>query len=367
MPRPSFVLQAAVVIISILAHPREGGAVLLWDIDLMADGRVPGWSQTSGRWGSFPVGPYAVAGDIDAQGGPVNIARCGCHLTSLAAALEGIVGASQPWFFHEQYLLNAQEGATGATRSVLEMSPKYLDDFFNHGPDPSNPRVTGWGFVPGSGGSNCGTGTYPWASTWAVSNVGVPWPSGVTWTRTTWSWLSRQLVDGRLADGIPTLIYRTQEVDPANPVPSTGLHANLIVGWDNTAGKYLVYDPMWNYSALDLDPEPRIASYGAGTDDERHANYLNAIRDVFLLEPVSGPSIWMFLRDDPEPIVFRITDPRGRRTGYDPETGENLQEDQNAFFSESTSFADPLGLFEDAPVFRYFAARDPEPGAYARL
>lgn len=70
------------------------------------------------------------------------------------------------------------------------------------------------------------------------------------------------------------------------------------------------------------------------------------------------------IKDDPEPIKFRLTDPRGRRTGFDPGTGENFQEDRGAFFSEFTSFVDPLRLFPEAPPFRYIAAKNPEPGVY---
>jgi len=316
-------------------------------------------SQKDFRWGGFPIGPRNIIVPIDPKN-PINIARCGCFITSLSTAVEKLNGGGLPWFASDQFT------AEGFISGFYSFSPKYLDDFFNVGPNPfTAPRPTGWGYSAG-GGMTCALAVWPWAATGLINPVRDPvtydplTPTGLTWDGLGhWDATARNQVDEGLAQGYPSIVIR-------HTISGKGFHANLIVGWDNTKKMYLIFDPMWDplvgAQLMGFDfwdpalPEP--------TDAEKYTNYVKAIAWVDPLRPVLGRSLWFFIRDAPEPIKLRLTDPRGRRTGYDPATGENLQENRTAYYSEFTSWADPLGVLPEADPFRYIAARDPEAGTY---
>lgn len=337
---------------------REGRADLPVDVDLtLTSPFVKVQSQKDRRWAGFGVGPGATQFQNDAIGEQVNMGRCGCMLTSMSTAAESLLVGSSPYWPHPQI----QPIATGQVvlSNVLSFSPKYLDDYLNVGPK-TDTRDPAWGYFGTSGGHTCGVEIKPWAlSGMAISNP-VTLRTGFVWSPQSWTAATRARIDDNLLQGIPTPILYT-------PEGTSGGHANLIIGWSVDRHKYLIWDPMW-FAGAGSDRTATPAGYGwpsGATDDERYAKYTAAIKSVFVLQPVTTPkTAWMYITDDPEPIELRLTDPRGRRTGYDPASGVNLQEDDTAFYSELTSFVDPLLVFPEAPPFRYIAARDPEPGGY---
>jgi len=64
-------------------------AELNYSIDLIQSG-IRAQSQWNPSWGAFPIGPS----DKRVPGGRVNIARCGCFITSLSTAAEALSGGS---------------------------------------------------------------------------------------------------------------------------------------------------------------------------------------------------------------------------------------------------------------------------------
>ena len=143
---------------------------------------------------------------------------------------------------------------------------------------------------------------------------------------------------------------------------------------------------MWSVSD-GIDVAGHLYPNGA-TEAERYSNYMPAIRTVFVLRRVYAPSARMWIeilfgssagsaRPRPRAAAaaaaaapagsarLRLTDPRGRRTGYDPAGGGSLQEDRTTFASEFTSFADPLGTLPEAAPSRSITANEPEAGTYA--
>ena len=143
---------------------------------------------------------------------------------------------------------------------------------------------------------------------------------------------------------------------------------------------------MWSVSD-GIDVAGHLYPNGA-TEAERYSNYMQAIRTVFVLRRVYAPSARMWIeilfgssagsaRPRPRAAAaaaaaapagsarLRLTDPRGRRTGYDPAGGGSLQEDRTTFASEFTSFADPLGTLPEAAPSRSITANEPEAGTYA--
>ncbi len=340
------------------------------DIDLSTfSGTVPLYSQRDFRWGGFGVGPLALQNQKDSEGKRVTVARCGCHLTSLSMAFTSMKKAGHPWYAHQQVKFSQGVYSLGW---AYDFSPKYLDDFLNTGPNPSDPWIF-HGYLEGSGGTKCATQAKPWVLQGQAdpgASLFGPFfrfsPTGLTYTKTSWA-SGQSEVESNLLKGYPTMVHRR--------TASGGTHANLIVGWDNGKKMFRIYDPMWLANATQSQPQSEIAGkdFPHQTELENYYEYLQSIEAVFLLEPTNttctedGPKCvkWMYVFDDPEPIKLRLTDPRGRRTGYDPVTEETLQEDRDSFFSESVEFADPLGVLPAGDVYRYLAVRDPGPGEYA--
>ncbi|MEJ7730112.1 MAG: PKD domain-containing protein [Polyangiaceae bacterium] len=365
-----FAPSAAFVMLAVSSFSNEGRADPGTSINLLGPPHyLKMQSQTDWRWSGFSVGPQALALQAD-ENGPIDMGRCGCLLTSLSTAFESIGAGNPPWYPSKQVVKVGQGLGFG---SVQSFSPRYIDQFLNGGPNLPPNRPDGWGYQPGSGGKNCGVAIWPLALA-GLAEAKNPFPSGMTWVRRSWSWWTRTwYVDAALKAGIPTVIVRKTYKDAACTEEGKGRHANLIVGWnaaDDPAvpaeerGKYLVFDPMWSPTGSLSDA--KVAGLPCGGDiEDSYQKWDQSITSVYPLDPVTGPAAdWMLIKDDPEPIKLRLTDPKGRRTGYDPLTGENLQEDASAFYDEFTSFADPLLLFPEAPVYRYIAAKNPEPGGY---
>jgi TolB protein len=354
-----------------LAVAEPASAALNQSIDLVSTGLIP-QQQGDARWGGFPIGPSQLVAPIADPAKAVNIARCGCALTSLSTVLEQYLAAGRPLYPHYQF-------AAGGFEQELSFSPKYLDDFLNIGPNLASPKFPGWGYSAG-GGLRCGVGVWPWALRRVADVLLVPGstveisPTGMTWVQQGNTPGALADVDRALLAGRPSMIWRTI-------VGGGGLHANLIVGWDNTKKKYLVYDPMWA-------PETgaKVAGYhyaDGATENERYTKYMAAIQTVFVLRPFingaailsrgaaarsggGGSSDWLVAGDAAgDPVRLRLTDPRGRRTGYDPATASVLQESPDASYSDFTSFADPLGALAEAVPLRYVAVQAPEAGTYA--
>ena len=188
-----------------------------------------------------------------------------------------VAGGSLPWFAHQQF-------GQGGFTPKLTFSPKYLDDYFNVGPNLGSPRSPGWGFVAGSGGTNCAVGVRSWAATHLADPLlnGVS-ATGLTWDARAWDASSRGDIDGALLAGRPSIVLR-------NIVGGSGKHANLIVGWNNTTQRYLIYDPLWSFSGA----APGGTNFQAGaTDEERYSNWFAAVQTVLAPTPVYEPSLWM--------------------------------------------------------------------------
>jgi MYXO-CTERM domain-containing protein len=355
--RPTRSCLRAALIVAVALLGRESRAGLDQHIDLTGAPRfLIMQAQSDPRWGSFFVGPVQDQGGKDSQGNDITIGRCGCMLTSMSTAFRAINPSATPWYPHVQ--LNP---LTGSFVAAVTLSPKYIDDYLNYGPKPGS-RPEGWGFLPGSGGTSCQAAPDRAAPTGLAKALGGSW-TGFTWTAASWD-VQKNFVDAALVDGKPSIIIR--KTYDANGNLQAGKHANLIVGWDNGTKRYLVYDPMWGPTAIQQFPSARRAGEGFhGADDAaKYTNYMKAIETVYVLEPTSTAPSYLGIEDDPEPIKLRLTDPRGWRTGYDPETGENVQEDRQANFFEETSFTDPLLIVPESPVYRYLLARDPLPGGY---
>jgi PKD repeat protein len=320
-------------------------------------------SQADLRWGVFPIGPSNLVQPAGDPAQRINIARCGCLLTSLSTTIEMLAAGSVPWFAHTQV------GPGGFTPKV-SFSPKYLDDYFNVGPNLSAPRPPGWGYLTGSGGTKCAVGVHPWAATHLAEPLqGAVAPTGVTWTAQPWTAAARAEIDAALLGGRPSIVLRKIQ-------SGSGLHANLVVGWNNTTKRYLIYDPLWTFSGA----APAGTNFSGATDEERYSNWFAAVQTVIVPTQVYSPSLWMSivaLTDEnphrgaragqaaPAPGVrLRLTDPGGHRTGYDPATGTMLHEDTSASYEEFTSFADPLGTLDEKAAVPSIAARDPQTGTY---
>ncbi len=346
------VRSCGLALAALVAFAAPAAAQLNQDIDLTKTAGMVLQAQGDYRWGGFPVGPS----NLVVSGSNVNFARCGCLLTSLSTAVELLVrGTGVPWWLHDQF------SPSGGFTAAFSFSPKYINDYLNVGPNLDATRSPGWGFANG-GGTTCGTEVWPWAVD-GLAAAGTFNYGGVSWLPVPWTASSRGDVDAGLLKGYPSIIIREFDL----PDNKKGHHANLIVGWDNTQKKYLIYDPMWRPYGLGANGV-RVMGDGfpdAANLDEGYSLFQKQISAVLPIEPRwADRSKWLAVFDDPEPIQLRLTDPRGRRTGYDPLTGARVQENRAAFYSEFTSFTDPLGLLPEAPPFRYLAARDPEPGVY---
>jgi PKD repeat protein len=323
--------------------PALAGAELKVSIDLTKHPSRPVGllGQRDFRWAGFFVGPRDR---VDPAAG-ITIGRCGCLLTSYAMCASSLLGGTMPWFLHQQF--NPRGGFT----KVSSLTPKYLDDFLNGG--PTGDWAAGWGYFVG-GGSTCGTLVYPWALSGLVANYDQR-AAGLSFQTVLPDARGWAMVDEALLAGRPTVLGRT--------IPgSSGRHANVIVGWNAEEKKYLVWDPMWR---------PEEGAYLAGVsdfdgdnDDERYRHYMASVLGLMPIEVVTEAQWWLMFEDDPEPIELRVTDPRGRRTGYDPETGATLQEDPLAFSDAFRGFVDALGLLPAAPAKRYLAVGAPEFGTW---
>ncbi|MGI8837157.1 MAG: PKD domain-containing protein [Pyrinomonadaceae bacterium] len=330
-------------------------AELNQSIDLtLTDGLMP-QRQTDFRWAGFPVGPYIAEPKI-------NMGSCGCFLTSLSTALVSMVGddlgnGSVPWF--STYLNYPNQDGF---KQFTTLNPEYVNEFLTISPLNAT-RPLFWGYVPSSGVS-CGVQLKPWAANYIarpqIAGGVLYTPSGLSWDTLGWNSYARDQVDEGLLKGWPSIVTRRST--------NGGFHANLIVGWDNTEKRYLIYDPMWKTDFLAGGGVNHMGyAFTGATPAEQYTNYQAAIENVKPLRHVfleTKKSRWLTIFDDPEPIELRLTDSRGRVTGYDPASGKNLQENPSAYYSEFTSWADPLGQLPEAAPLRYIAARDPEAGVY---
>jgi MYXO-CTERM domain-containing protein len=341
-----------IVILSLLI-PSLAFATLDRDIDLTTKD-IPLWplSQTDYHWAPFPVGP---ANKVVWSADPlqrVTFSRCGCHLTTLAMAADYLLHGVSPWYAHTEIW-----GWPPEFGSQISFAPKYLDDYFNYGPGQT--WSTGWAYDPGSGGTTCGTYTAPYTGTGMAVDPITLKPMGITWGQLSPGGSGWEKVDQYLLLGLPTLVNRwSQSADGS----TGGRHYNIIVGWDNHEQKYLIWDPMWDIYSRG-GPQVAGTDFGGATPDERYQNWRNA---VTLLLPVkfTTPSWLLRFQDDPEPIELCLTDPLGRRSGFDPATGKILQENLDAAYVVEESFADPLGVLLPGDPVRSLTVSNPEPGTY---
>src|SRR5262249_22944346 len=68
--------------------------------------------------------------------------------------------------------------------------------------------------------------------------------------------------------------------------------------------------------------------------------------------------------DDPSPIEIQMANPEGRRTGFDPVTGESIQEDTSATYWNLDDWADPLGKQPLGDPVKFVVVQDPVEGTY---
>jgi Tol biopolymer transport system component len=327
------------------------------DVDVVGEGLVS-LSQTDFRWGSFLLGPQPTETDT--------FERCGCYLSTLASVIRfylgepGQAGGSVPWFAHD--VRDFRSPPTFLTK-VLSWTPAYLDRFLVHGPDPDHPSPLGWGYSKASDGV-CGANVWPWALSEVADPVRDPTtsrpqtPTGVSIREYT-GW-HPEVVDRNLHVLDPNL--KTHKPTIVVVQKGTALHAQLIVGWINDPGMYLVVDP--GSPTGSGGAQGGLFDLGDYSERERYDRWIASIQVTIDVQPQFESTRWLWVEDDPEPIELMSIDPSGRREGVDPATGKAVHEDPRAFSETFSSWADPLGQLPAADPTRSIFVEDPVAGTY---
>jgi PKD repeat protein len=306
------------------------------EINLVTDGDgLQHVSQVNSLWQNDLIGYHQ----------DIRMAQCGCLLSTLSAVLD-YQPPGFPWFPVRFQL-------PGATLTLNDFNPRYLDAYFHLGPDLD--KDPGWGYKLTPPGT-CGTAPLPYA-TIGVANIGGI-PVGVNWVRR--EGLRRDLVDVNLLLRRPTIVIKRNEANTAN-------HAQLIVGWDNTQKKYLILDPLWQHNDL-VGPGvpnqvvPRIPTAGSGTYEEWESKITTTLD--FLLAGLAESHFWLFFGDDPAPIEIQMVNPAGQKTGFDPVTQRVFEQDPSASYWVIGAWADPLGQIPPGDPAKYVTVHNPVEGTY---
>jgi PKD repeat protein len=328
------------------------------DIDLAMGNGFISYPQTHFRWAQYQVGVNQFGAEDD----EVTIGNCGCLLATLGSIAQFYMGGSSvPYFPWEELYTN---------QLTMSFSPKYLDSFLYFGKREGPQPVDAWGYKALPAGT-CGTAPKPWAleSMARASQVVDPvtgkvlmsTPTGVRWgAYNQVGPAAFDKIDSNLLAGKPTIVV----VKIPLPTGGTGLHAQLVVGWDGGNGNYRILDPAWPVFFESARP-------GAG-DKDAYKDWLASIVKVFDVHPVSRPldaslRDSIAISDDPGPIAFLVIAPDGRRTGFDPVLGRHVRELESAQSHEFGLWTSLAGPLTDAEPARFLEVEDPADGHWRFL
>ncbi|MGA9523682.1 MAG: hypothetical protein WBV82_19630, partial [Myxococcaceae bacterium] len=301
----SLSITAALLAISTSASAQIGPGI---EVDLVVEKGFFSYPQTSAKWAQYSVGANRTsAADRD-----VTIGNCGCLLSTLGSIEQFYLGGgSVPYFAYRELYTD---------QAVMNFAPRYLDMFLMFGKGEGPQPADAWGYKPLPSGT-CGTAPKPWAleSNARSSEVVDPLtgkvvlrtPSGVRWGTFRANMASGfDKIDDNLRAGKPTIVV----IEVPLGSGATGLHAQLVVGWDAVNNNYRIMDPAW---PMYLD----AARPGSG-DEDSYSAWLTSVVRVLDVHPVTTPldgqlvnSIALY--DDPGPIELLAIAPDGRRTGFD--------------------------------------------------
>jgi PKD repeat protein len=330
------VLIAAVV--SALPTPRAA-AELNRDIDLVRESGLRNVTQRAFLWAHLAIGPNQ----------DLKMWQCGCLLAVLSTLFKYEVGsAGLPWFPTHFFPF-------GVPVTLLDFNPHYLDLFFNFGPNEEGDA--GWGYKLRPG---CGVMPKPFAVATAASSAGMP--AGFILEphpglRTS---SSRDIVDRNLLNRRPTIVIRRMTPEEVRWMTGVdgpaGLHAQLVVGWDNQEKKYLIVDPLLDAGAL-----PTIPTTLQGTYEDWQSSTVHILETRLSF---GEQGVWLIFGDDPSPIEIQMVNPAGRRTGFDPVTQENFREDFSASYWNLDGWVDPLGQRPLGDPVKFVVVQNPVEGTY---
>jgi PKD repeat protein len=299
-------------------------------LDRWVDLGIRNISQLDLQWARLAAGPNH----------DVSIGACGSILAVLSTFLnDGVIFQGIPHF-----------GVTHQNRLIEPpFNPAYVDEFLHVGPFPDRDRPAAPGYKPGKPYS-CGA-VRP--KPLALENVSIPPASGLpTGVRLRqlkgFGATVRRVVNRNLLGAMPTIVVHS--------LPGGGRHAQLIVGWDPIAQTYLVLDPLQATGVSEARPPEAI--------DVLYWGWESRVHSIIWLENVFDFGLSFQVDDDPAPIEFLMTSPDGRRTGYDPDTGGTLDEDDAVYPLEIGEWADPLGEVESDAAAKFMSVSRPGEGTY---
>jgi hypothetical protein len=315
------VLAAAIVLALSLAAPAQ--AELERDIDLTSVVSGKGlflYSQLDRRWGGIEVGP-----NVNSASEPMLMGDCGCPLAIFATVFQNKFLKMLPW-----YPVPIRNLSGSGTQSDFSFSPIYLNHYLRRG-NGITPVDLDWGY-DSKDPSSCGVNIVDAA----LAGAGQPFPAvairGIHVTRRPRLGPNSDRID-RSLDPLPRqslwasariaepVVVRIRHRDPGGALDGF-FHAQLIAGWDNRRKQYLVLDPAWPTGTNPKRP--------VGGPRMNYEGWENDITHVLLLREASGVGRGIRVTDDPAPIELLGINPDGRRTGFDPTTATELNEDDGA-------------------------------------
>jgi chitodextrinase len=312
------------------------------DIDLVRESGLRNVTQRGLLWAHLEIGPSQER----------KMWECGCLLAVLSALFKyEVESPGVPWFPTEFSVF-------GTRLTLFDLNPHYLDLFFAFGPDQERPA--GWGYKLRPG---CGVMPKPFAvaiaANYALTET-VPAGFVLTPHRGLRSASTREIVDKNLLSRRPTIVVRRITPEEVRWITGmdgpAGLHAQLIVGWNNQEKKYLILDPLLDAGAL-----PRIPTTLNGSYEDWIRSTVNIFDARFSL---GGLGVSLVFGDDPSPIEIQMVNPEGRRTGFDPVTGENFREDVFASYWDLDDWVDPLAKLPLGDPVKFVVVQSPVEGTY---
>jgi PKD repeat protein len=357
LPRVCVQLLAAALVIACVTPPAMAQTVpLTHDYDLVTGSGLVHYAQTDGRWAYFNV-----RGDQT-----VTIGRCGCLLSTFATVINQHGGIA-PWFPTPFNFFGGSDGA-------FDFNPRYLDVFFNFGPNPSGAPLppgsppplsfpAGWGYKAREVGT---CGVIPLLQ--ALQIVGTDGlGAAVGFTPIVHYGFGpdvTDIVNRNLIAGRPTIAaIRVGESLVAN-------HAVLIAGWDQSDRAYKILDPMTprvGLHGLNLPQVPYDIDAGdpPGTVGTYEKWEMRVEGIIEMRVGGFGGSVPSFLfGDDPSPIEILMTAPDGRRTGVDHATGASFSDNAGASYWTFGPWLDPLGEIPEGVAPRFIVFPNAPAGTY---
>ena len=242
----------------------------------------------------------------------------------------------------------------GPQELSLTFNPVYLNDYLKYGRTPvvgdEPTRPLDWGYKPVFG---CGT----LIRVHTLSGVAIPaYSGGPGFLGPTG--LTVNTVTGSLAQ-LDDVLFR--ELDAGSPVVAIertfdsggnfkGNHATIVVGWEPSTKQYLVLNPVGD----------NWWSFAQSRDETWHQR----VFQIITVRPTFTATDWLLVEDDPSPIELRVFSPDGHRTGYDPATHVNIQEDKAVSYYEQSGWWDPTGTVPPSDPQKFLSVQQPKEGVY---